>query len=247
MYQVKAQTARSVLRCFLNLRFCVLICPSMFYKQNDLSYLLNLIDTPVCVISLLSSGTQVDLSTKGHVDFSWEVSRSMVACQGALLLVDASQGVQAQSLSVFHAARERGLKIIPVLNKVIISPRGFEPSSIQGPQVDLPTAQPNRVKAQMHSIFGIDPTDVLHISAKTGEGISDVLRAIVERIPPPSGEITGKLKAFLFDSSFVSPLFLRYRWKVFTFSKIRQVPRSDLSCQHSGWCVAKRCVLSGQS
>lgn len=140
---------------------------SMLYKQNNLRYLLNLIDTP------------------GHVDFSWEVSRSMVACQGALLLVDASQGVQAQSLSVFHAARERGLKIIPVLNKV-----------------DLPTAQPNRVKAQMHSIFGIDPTDVLHISAKTGEGISDVLQAIVERIPPPSGEITGKLKAFLFDSSY---------------------------------------------
>ena len=90
----------------------------MFYKQNNLHYLLNLIDTPVRAISLLS-GTEVDLSTKGHVDFSWEVSRSMVACQGALLLVDASQGVQAQSLSVFHAARERGLKIIPVLNKVI--------------------------------------------------------------------------------------------------------------------------------
>jgi translation elongation factor EF-4 len=78
---------------------------------------------------------------------------------------------------------------------------------MQGSQVDLPTAQPNRVKAQMHSIFGIDPTDVLHISAKTGEGISDVLQAIVERIPPPSGEITGKLKAFLFDSSFVSLFF----------------------------------------
>lgn len=96
----------------------------MFYKQNDLRYLLNLIDTPVCAISLLS-GTQADLSTKGHVDFSWEVSRSMVACQGALLLVDASQGVQAQSLSVFHAARERGLKIIPVLNKVNFFPARF--------------------------------------------------------------------------------------------------------------------------
>ncbi len=72
----------------------------------------------------------VDLFTKGHVDFSWEVSRSMVACQGALLLVDASQGVQAQSLSVFHAARERGLKIIPVLNKVIFHLRGYEPISL---------------------------------------------------------------------------------------------------------------------
>jgi len=99
----------------------------MLYKQNNLRYLLNLIDTPVCAISLLS-GTQIDLSMKGHVDFSWEVSRSMVACQGALLLVDASQGVQAQSLSVFHAARERGLKIIPVLNKVIFPPRRFEPT-----------------------------------------------------------------------------------------------------------------------
>jgi len=141
---------------------------SMFYRQKERQYLLNLIDTP------------------GHVDFSWEVSRSMAACQGALLLVDASQGVQAQSLSVFHTARERGLKIIPILNKI-----------------DVPAAQPDRVKAQMHSIFGIDPADVLHISAKTGEGISAVLQAIVERIPPPSGELTGKLKAFLFDSSSV--------------------------------------------
>jgi translation factor GUF1, mitochondrial len=99
----------------------------MFYQQNNLRYLLNLIDTPVSGIFPCLGGLPVDLSTKGHVDFSWEVSRSMVACQGALLLVDASQGVQAQSLSVFHAARERGLKIIPVLNKVIFSSRGFEP------------------------------------------------------------------------------------------------------------------------
>ena len=199
----------------MKLCFYALTGPSMFYEQNNRRYLLNLIDTPVRAISLLFE-TQVDLFAKGHVDFSWEVSRSMVACQGALLLIDASQGVQAQSLSVFHAARERGLQIIPVLNKVIFLPRSFEPRSMQGSQVDLPTAQPNRVKAQMHSIFGIDPTDVLHISAKTGEGISDVLRAIVERIPPPSGEITGKMKAFLFDSSSVS-LFLRYRRKVFFY------------------------------
>lgn len=122
MCQVKAQTARSVLCCPLELHFYALTGPSMFYKQNNSRYLLNLIDTPVCAISLFS-GTWVDLATKGHVDFSWEVSRSMVACQGALLLVDASQGVQAQSLSVFHAARERGLKIIPVLNKVIFPAR----------------------------------------------------------------------------------------------------------------------------
>ncbi|KAI0063422.1 GTP-binding protein lepa [Artomyces pyxidatus] len=121
----------------------------------------------------------------GHVDFSWEVSRSMAACQGALLLVDATQGVQAQSLSVFHAARERGLKIIPVLNKI-----------------DLPAAQPERIAAQMQSTFGLNPSDMLHISAKTGQGVSDVLRAIVERIPPPAGNVEEKLKAFLFDSSY---------------------------------------------
>jgi translation elongation factor EF-4 len=140
------------------------------------------------------------MTTKGHVDFSWEVSRSMVACQGALLLVDASQGVQAQTLSVFHAARERGLKIIPVLNKVIF-PCDISNRSQRGPQIDLPAAQPDRVKEQIHSIFGIDPASVLHISAKTGEGINAVLRAIVERIPPPSGEVTESLKAILFDSS----------------------------------------------
>ena len=91
----------------------------MFYQQNERHYLLNLIDTPVCRLFSLPLRSEFDLFTKGHVDFSWEVSRSMAACQGAVLLVDASQGVQAQSLSVFHAARERGLKIIPVLNKVI--------------------------------------------------------------------------------------------------------------------------------
>lgn len=95
----------------------------------------------------------------------------------------------------------------------------------------------------MHSIFGIEPADVLHISAKTGEGISDVLRAIVERIPPPSGETTGKLKAFLFDSSFVT--FFLVLVMFFTLSKIRQVPRGDLSCQHSGRCVVQRYVVFG--
>lgn len=140
---------------------------SMFYGHNDLRYLLNLIDTP------------------GHVDFSWEVSRSMSACQGALLLVDATQGVQAQSLSVFHTAREKGLKIIPVLNKI-----------------DLPAAQPERVTAQIQSTFGLKPEEVLHISAKTGQGVAAVLQAIVERMPPPSGSPSENLKALLFDSSY---------------------------------------------
>jgi translation elongation factor EF-4 len=88
----------------------------------------------------------------------------------------------------------------------------------------------------MSSVFGIDPADVLHISAKTGEGISAVLQAIVERIPPPTGEILGRLKAFLFDSSLV-PMFC-CGWMFFTILKIRQVQRSDFSCQHSGWGTA---------
>ncbi|KAI0807892.1 GTP-binding protein lepa [Fomes fomentarius] len=140
---------------------------SMFHKKNGTHYLLNLIDTP------------------GHVDFSWEVARSLAACQGALLLVDASQGVQAQSISVFHVAKERGITIIPVLNKI-----------------DLPAAQPEIVAAQMEATFGINPEDVIQISAKTGKGVEKVLQAITERIPPPSGDPTAPLKAFLFDSSY---------------------------------------------
>ncbi|EKM55059.1 uncharacterized protein PHACADRAFT_119997 [Phanerochaete carnosa HHB-10118-sp] len=140
---------------------------SMIHPFGGKNYLLNLIDTP------------------GHVDFAWEVSRSLAACQGALLLVDASQGVQAQSLSVFHAAKERGLEIIPVLNKI-----------------DLPAAQPEVVAAQMQSIFGIDPNNVLKISAKSGIGMEAVLQAIIERIPPPPGKVDDPLKAFLFDSSY---------------------------------------------
>ncbi|KAJ8079104.1 Translation factor guf1 mitochondrial [Marasmius tenuissimus] len=144
----------------------------MIHEFNGRRHLLNLIDTP------------------GHVDFAWEVSRSLAACQGALLLVDASQGVQAQSISVFHIARERGLTIIPVLNKI-----------------DLPAAQPELIAAQMQSTFGIDPADIIPISAKTGKGVDAVLRAVVERIPPPPpSDLKAPVKAFLFDS-----LYDRYR------------------------------------
>ncbi|KAL4077300.1 P-loop containing nucleoside triphosphate hydrolase protein [Scleroderma yunnanense] len=141
--------------------------PSMIHHANGNKYLLNLIDTP------------------GHVDFSWEVSRSLAACQGALLLVDATQGVQAQSISVFHIAKERGLMIIPVLNKI-----------------DMPAADPLRITAQLQSTFGIDSADVLQVSAKTGFGVEKVLQAIIERIPPPSGSMHEPLKAFLFDSQY---------------------------------------------
>ena len=126
----------------------------------------------------------------------------MSACQGALLLVDATQGVQAQSLSVFHTAREKGLKIIPVLNKVHVF--GYQKGLILTnvfEQIDLPAAQPERVTAQIQSTFGLKPEEVLHISAKTGQGVAAVLQAIVERMPPPSGSPSESLKALLFDSS----------------------------------------------
>ncbi|KAJ3880686.1 P-loop containing nucleoside triphosphate hydrolase protein [Lentinula edodes] len=140
---------------------------SMVHSSNGKSHLLNLIDTP------------------GHVDFAWEVSRSLAACQGALLLVDASQGVQAQSISVFHIAKERGLTIIPI---------------------DLPAAQPERIAAQMQSTFGINPADILSISAKTGKGVESVLQAVIDRIPAPQSDKNAPAKAFLFDS-----LYDRYR------------------------------------
>ncbi|KAF8844859.1 GTP-binding protein lepa [Paxillus ammoniavirescens] len=140
---------------------------SMTHTVGGRKYLLNLIDTP------------------GHVDFSWEVSRSLAACQGALLLVDATQGVQAQSISVFHIAKERRLKIIPVLNKI-----------------DMPASQPERIVSQLQSIFGIDPVEVLQISAKTGQGVDAVLQAIIERIPPPSASVDKPFKALLFDSHY---------------------------------------------
>ncbi len=125
------------------------------------------------------------------------------ACCVTALQVDASQGVQAQSISVFHIARERGLKIIPVLNKV------EHPSSSSLPflityQIDLPAAQPELMAAQMESTFGIDPADIIKISAKTGAGVEEVLKAVIERIPPPSGQTTDPVKAFLFDSLSVN-------------------------------------------
>lgn len=140
---------------------------SMIYNFNTREYMLNLIDTP------------------GHVDFSWEVSRSLAACQGAILLVDASQGIQAQSISVFHNAKDRGLAVVPVLNKI-----------------DLPAAQPEQIAVQMQSMLGIHPEEILHISAKTGEGVEEVLDAIIKRIPPPEGKVLAPFKGFVFDSFY---------------------------------------------
>ena len=130
-------------------------------------YLLHLIDTP------------------GHVDFSYEVSRSLEACEGALLVVDAAQGVEAQTVANTYSAIEAGLEIIPILNKV-----------------DLPSAEPERVAREVVDLIGGSTDDILHISAKTGEGVDAVLEAIVERIPPPAGDPDAAPRALIFDSEF---------------------------------------------
>jgi len=125
------------------------------------------------------------IDTPGHVDFSYEVSRSLAACEGALLVVDAAQGVEAQTVANTYAAIEAGLELIPVLNKV-----------------DLPSAEPDRVAGEIVDLIGGEPDQVLRISAKTGEGVEEVLAAIVERIPPPEGDAEGAPRALIFDSEF---------------------------------------------
>ncbi|KAM0856091.1 hypothetical protein ACQ4PT_049340 [Festuca glaucescens] len=150
---------------------------TMFYKHavetseshgtDNPSYLLNLIDTP------------------GHVDFSYEVSRSLAACQGALLVVDAAQGVQAQTIANFYLAFESNLSIIPVINKI-----------------DQPTADPDNVKAQLKRLFDIDPSEALLTSAKTGLGLSQVLPAVIERIPCPPGSCDSPVRMLLLDSYY---------------------------------------------
>jgi GTP-binding protein LepA len=125
------------------------------------------------------------IDTPGHVDFSYEVSRSLAACEGALLVVDAAQGVEAQTVANTYAAVEAGLELIPVLNKV-----------------DLPSAEPDLVASEITDLVGGDPDEVLRISAKTGEGVEKVLEAIVARIPPPRGDPDASPRALIFDSEF---------------------------------------------
>jgi GTP-binding protein LepA len=125
------------------------------------------------------------IDTPGHVDFSYEVSRSLAACEGALLVVDAAQGVEAQTVANTYAAIEAGLELVPVLNKI-----------------DLPSAEPDRVAGEIVDLIGCDPADILRISAKTGEGVPEVLEAIVERIPPPEGDPAAPPRALIFDSEF---------------------------------------------
>ncbi len=125
------------------------------------------------------------IDTPGHVDFSYEVSRSLAACEGALLVVDAAQGVEAQTVANTYLAVENGLELVPVINKV-----------------DLPGAEPERVAGEIADLLGGDPGEILRISAKTGEGVEEVLEAIVERIPPPGGDPKAPPRALIFDSEF---------------------------------------------
>jgi len=138
-----------------------------FTALDGVDYQLNLIDTP------------------GHVDFSYEVSRSLAACEGAVLLVDATQGIQAQTIANVYLALEHDLEIIPVINKL-----------------DMPAAQPDRVMTELEQTFGFKTSEVLQISAKTGEGVSDLLERIVEQVDPPSGISDAPLRALIFDSKY---------------------------------------------
>ena len=138
-----------------------------YHAKDGETYQLNFIDTP------------------GHVDFSYEVSRSLAACEGALLIVDASQGVEAQSVANCYTAIEQGLEVVPVLNKI-----------------DLPAADPDRVAQEIEEVIGIDATDALCVSAKTGEGINELLEQIVSDIPAPQGDINAPLQALIIDSWF---------------------------------------------
>ena len=138
-----------------------------YTARNGQIYQLNFIDTP------------------GHVDFSYEVSRSLAACEGALLVVDAAQGVEAQSVANCYTAIDQGLEVLPVLNKI-----------------DLPSAEPDRVAEEIGDIIGLDASDALRISAKTGLGVADLLEQIVTKIPPPEGDSAAPLKALIIDSWF---------------------------------------------
>ena len=141
----------------------------MEYTLGKEKYVLNLIDTP------------------GHVDFSYEVSRSIAACEGALLIVDATQGVQAQTISNLYMAIDHNLEIIPVINKI-----------------DMPNAIPEEVEDEIVDLIGCDPKDIIRASGKTGEGVPDILEAIIKRIPSPTGDVNAPLQALIFDSIFNS-------------------------------------------
>lgn len=199
----------------------------MEYSAGGRKYILNLIDTP------------------GHVDFSYEVSRSIAACEGALLVIDATQGIQAQTISNLYMAIEHDLEIIPVLNKM-----------------DMPSAMPEEVKDQIVDLVGCDRDDIIEASARTGLGIDHILDAILGRIPPPKGDLDAPLQALIFDSVFNSFRGIIAYFRIFngTISKgehvkfistgkeydadeigvlkLRQVPRQTLSAGDVGYIIS---------
>src|SRR5207248_3588642 len=138
-----------------------------YKSKSGQEYLLNLIDTP------------------GHVDFSYEVSRSLAACEGALLVVDAAQGVAGRTVANCYTAIEQGVEVIPVLNKI-----------------DLPSADPAKAVQEIEDVIGIDAHDAIRASAKTGENVPDILEAVIARVPAPKGDPAGKLRALIIDSWF---------------------------------------------
>ena len=198
----------------------------MDYKHEGKSYVLNLIDTP------------------GHVDFSYEVSRSIAACEGALLIVDAAQSIQAQTISILYLALENDLEIIPVLNKI-----------------DLPSAKPEEVSDDIVDLLGCNHDDIIKASAKTGEGIQDILSAIIERVPAPENKTNDELKALIFDSVYNPFRGIEIYFRVFsgkikkgqdikffaTKSKygadevgtlgLKQIPKNEISCGDVGYLI----------
>ena len=173
---------------------------SLRYTASDgREYLFNIIDTP------------------GHVDFSYEVSRSLAACEGALLVVDAAQGVEAQTVANCYTAIEQGLEVLPVLNKI-----------------DLPTAEPERVKREIEEIVGIDAEDAVPCSAKTGQGVDDVLEALIARIPPPKGDLDAPLQA-LHRDLFVEANPIPVKWALAALELIEpgiRLPLTPLSAAY---------------
>jgi GTP-binding protein LepA len=168
-----------------------------YTARDGVGYLLNLVDTP------------------GHVDFSYEVSRAMNACEGAILLVDAAQGMQAQTIANLYVAIDAGLEVIPVLNKI-----------------DLPAARPEQIAAEIAALLGGDPEDILRVSAKTGAGVPEVLERVIERVPPPAGDPDAPARGLIFDSVYDS-----YRG-VITYLRVVDgafTPRMDVRLMATGF------------